>query len=465
MRLASIAIPIGLIAIGILFYFLLGGDDKAEQQKNIYTTVKKSDFVIPVLATGELKAKNSMSVRGPSEMQSVNVYETTISQIIPEGTKVKKGDFVAQLDQTPLATKISELKNELDKVQTQLEQALIDTTIEMRNLREQIKDLEYTIQEKKIQMELNRFEPQAILRQNQLDYEKAERELKKNLSSFKLSQEKAEAKIREIMTTKRQAELNMNSLNDVSQKFTITAPSEGMIIYRRSWNGTKIGPGSQVNAWNPVVAELPDLSDMIVQAFVNEVDINKVDLGMEVKIKVDALPDRTYSGHILSVANIGENYRNYDSKVFEITVQLNENDSLVRPAMTCGLEIITDTFQNVLNVPLEAIFRDSLTYVYLDKNGSPFKQEVLPGDINDDGMMILLGLQEGQNVYLNEPADAEKVEIGWLNKVEKEKVLSDYNALKVHHKKVIDERKATVKREGLKPTQGGGSSDDFVIIF
>lgn len=464
MRLSSLAIPLGIIGIGVLFFFLLRKDDKAEQQKSIYAVVKRSDFTIPVLATGELKAKNSKSVRGPFEMQSVNVYETTISQIIPEGTQVKKGDFVAQLDQTPLATKISEVKNELDKVQTQLEQALIDTTIELRNLREQIKDLEFTIQEKRIQMELNRFEPQAILRQNQLDLEKAERDLNKNISSFKLSQEKAEAKIREILTNKRQAELKMSALNDVSQKFTITAPSDGMIIYRRSWNGTKVGPGSQVQAWNPVVAELPDLSDMVVQAFVNEVDINKVDLGMPVNIKVDALPDKFYSGHILAVANIGENYRNYDSKVFEISVQLNEKDSLVRPAMTCGLEIVTDTFQSVLNVPLEAVFRDSLIYVYLDQNNKPIKQEVLAGDANDDALMILLGVPEGQKIYLNEPPEADKVPVRWLDKDEKDKALKAYQTLKAQHKKVIEERKIATKKEALSPS-GGGGSDDFVIIF
>lgn len=464
MRLSRLAIPIGILLLGLLFFFLVRKDEKSEQQKNIFTTVKKSDFIIPVLATGELKAKNSTSIRGPFEMQSVQVYETTISQIIPEGTKVKKGDFVAQLDQTPLATKISEVKNELDKVQTQLEQALIDTTIEMRNLREQIKDLEFTIQEKRIQMELNKFEPQAILRQNQLDLEKAERDLKKNQSSFKLSQEKAEAKIREILTNKRQAELKMNALTAVSQKFTITAPSDGMIIYRRSWNGTKIGPGSQLQAWNPVVAELPDLSDMVVQAFVNEVDINKVDIGMKVAIKVDALPDKSYNGHILSVANIGENYRNYDSKVFEISVQLHEKDSMVRPAMTCGLEIITDTFASVLNVPLEAVFRDSLVYVYLEENGKPVKQEVLAGDANDDALMILSGIKEGQQIFLNEPPNPEKISVKWLDKAEKEQVTKKYEQLKSEHQKMIEDRKANTKKEALNPS-GGGGSDDFVIIF
>ena len=69
-------------------------------------------------------------------------------------------DFVAELDKTPLASKMTELQTELDKINTQLEQALIDTTIDLRNLRDGIQDLHFTIQEKHLQVELNKFEPQ-----------------------------------------------------------------------------------------------------------------------------------------------------------------------------------------------------------------------------------------------------------------------------------------------------------------
>ena len=70
-----------------------------------------------------------------------------------------------------------------------------------------------------------------------------------------------------------------------------------MVIYARNWNGKK-EPGARISAWDPIVAELPDLSDMISKTYVNEVDISKVRVGQEVDIKVDAFPDKKYKNYL-----------------------------------------------------------------------------------------------------------------------------------------------------------------------
>ena len=94
---------------------------------------------------------------------------------------------------------------------------------------------------------------------------------------------------REILSLLKKNQLEMGQLQTVSDGFTITAPSDGMLIYSREWGGKK-EPGSRVSAWNPVVAELPDLTDMISKIYVNEVDISKVSKGQDVSIKIDAFP-------------------------------------------------------------------------------------------------------------------------------------------------------------------------------
>ncbi len=463
MKNAKIIIPV-VIVLGLLGWFFLSDKKETVQSKDVFTTVKQGSFQVKVLATGELKAKKSEQIRAPGPaMQRAGVYETTISRMVPEGTVVKPGQFVAQLDQTPLASKINEVRTELEKVQTQLEQALIDTTIDLTNLRDEIKDLEFTKEEKRLLMELNKYEPESVIRQNQIDLERTERDYKKKRNQLKLSVDKARAKIREITTSLKQQQFKLKQLTDLSQSFKINATTEGMVIYQRSYSGNKQGPGSQIRAWNPVVAELPDLTDMIVRAYVNEVDINKLSVGMDVEIQVDALPDNEYTGHVMQVANIGENFRNYDSKVFEVSVQVHQTDSLMRPAMTSAVEVITDTYENVLSVPLESIYRDSLTFVFVKRNAAIAKQEVLLGASNEDEIIIEYGLNSGDQIALNVPDNPEDMKPHYLD--HEKKVEEMARIVKDELKRQSDKEalRAKVKQEEITSDRSGGNRS-FIIF-
>ena len=80
--------------------------------------------------------------------------------------------------------------------------------------------------------------------------------------------------------------------------FTINAPSPGMVIYVREWNGKKKGVGSQWNTWDPTVATLPDLTQMESQTYVNEVDVRKLAVGQKVSISLDADPTKKLTGTV-----------------------------------------------------------------------------------------------------------------------------------------------------------------------
>ncbi len=78
------------------------------QQTNLKTSVRKGLFEMTVTATGELKAKNSVEISGPTAMREVQVYQVKLSNLVAEGTVVKKGDYVASLDKTELMNKLKD---------------------------------------------------------------------------------------------------------------------------------------------------------------------------------------------------------------------------------------------------------------------------------------------------------------------------------------------------------------------
>lgn len=451
-----------VIVSALLAYFFFFQKEDKQQINEVRYTVSPTDFPITVVATGELDSKKSVKIRGPQGMRSARIFETTISDLVPEGTLLKAGDYVGKLDQTELANRMGNIQVEIDKIKTQLEQAKIDTAITLRDMRDQIVNTQFTLKEKRLSVDLNKYEAQSIIRQTQLELEKAERDYQQLLEQYELRKQQANAQIEEIMTNLRKNEMEMQQLLDLSDQFTITAPNDGMLIYSRDWNGKK-EPGSRVTAWDPVVAELPDLSDMISKLYVNEVDISKVMKGQPVAIQIDAFPDLAYTGTVIQVANIGEQVRGYDTKVFEVIVQVNETDSIMRPAMTSSNEILTALYDEVLSVPLEAMQADSLSYVYVIKGNQITAREIIPGPANDNAVIVKHGLQAGEQVLLTLPDPNQTYPVEPIDPTIKQQIETALAAELAKRKAEAQKRAASIREMNIRTSDGSGGGGIIII--
>ena len=461
MNLKTILIPLVLIVIAVAGWFWLRPTDGKTENAELVTRVKKGEFKVKVTATGELQAKRSEKIRGPQGMRTVGIWQTSITDMVAEGTVVSEGDYVATLDKTELTNKMRDAQTEIDKILTQLEQAKIDTAIEMRGLRDQLVNLKFQQKEKELQLEQSKYEPQSVIQQAKLDLERTERDYQQLLQKSQLTKEKSDAKIAEINASLRQNRDKYNQLASLANEFTVMAPKAGMVIYARSWNG-KIGPGSQVQAWDPIVAELPDLTDMISKTYVNEVDISRVQKGQEVKLKIDAFPDRAYTGKVIQVANIGEQLRDYDAKVFEVVIQVNENDSIMRPAMTTSNEIVTYIYPDVLSVPIEALQSDSVSFVFKKQDSKIVKQEVVIGESNDDEVIIAYGLSENDEIYLSVPKESEKLTFVPLPDEVKEEIRKKQEEARKKREAEALARSKQVPKENIQSDNSSGGG--FFII-
>ena len=208
--------------------------------------------------------------------------------------------------------------------------------------------------------------------------------------------------MQEVFASYSQAQRRLEQIRDVLKGFTVTAPKGGMLIYKRNWDGSKIGVGATMSSWDNVVATLPNLKEMISRTFVNEIDISKIKTGQKVIIGVDAFPEMQYTGEVTEVANIGEQMRTSNAKVFEVVIRVNEYDSILRPAMTTKNMIITSVIPESLYLPIESVHNtDSITYVY--KTSGQVRQQVKTGVTNENQIIITEGLAEGDEVYLSAP--------------------------------------------------------------
>lgn len=399
-------ITIGII-LGIIGVIIFYSSTNAESEKLIETEVKSGAFDIRVTVTGELQAKNSVKIEAPQkELRDIRIWEISIANIVPEGTVVDSGDFVASLEQTEVENKLRDIEEEIEKEQGDIEKAKIDSSLELRTQRDKIVNLEYAMEEAEITLEQSKYESPAVKRQARISLDKAKREYNQAVQNYKLKVEQSKVTLRQRTMDLVKKQRRKEEMLDARKKLTIHAPTSGMVIYRKERDGTKKKEGSRIQLWrDPVVATLPDLSTLVSKTFVNEIDISKVREGQHVDIGVDAFPEMSFSGEVFQVANIGEQLPNADARVFEVSVILEETDPKLRPSMTTSNSIVTKTFDDVLFVPLEAVYsNDSLTFVYRKNNE---KQLVLLGEANENEIIIEKGLEKGNKIYLSMPDNAD----------------------------------------------------------
>jgi multidrug efflux pump subunit AcrA (membrane-fusion protein) len=362
-------------------------------------------------------AKSSEKIYGPTGLRQIQIWQVKIQDIIPDGTVVDSGQYVATLDRTEISNKIKDEETNLEKLESQMTKTRLDTSLDLRSARDELINLKYALEEKKITLEQSKYEPPATIRQVQIDLEKSERTFEQAEKNYKLRYQKAVANMQEVAASYNQAQRKLQQMTDVLKEFNVKAPKAGMVIYKRNWDGNKMGIGATMNAWENIVAELPDLSEMISKTYINEIDISKVKVGQMVQIGIDAFPEKKFTGKVIEVANIGEQLQNSNAKVYEVRIVVNEFDSILRPAMTTKNKILTSVVDGVLFIPIEAIFNnDSVAFVYKKEGGSVTKQQVIVGQSNENEIIVNAGLKAEDAVLLVPPEKSEKLTLELLPK-------------------------------------------------
>ncbi|MCK7557648.1 HlyD family efflux transporter periplasmic adaptor subunit [Chitinophaga sedimenti] len=406
-----IAALLGLSAI--VAYVVWGNKTVAE---GVSVKAAKSNFRDVVVSPGELMAENTEYINGPSDLQSNQIYEDIkIQDMVPEGTFVKAGDRIASLDPTLVNKKIREWQAELDRAAATVAQTALDTALSMREARDGITNLKFQMEQKRLALQLSKYEPPATIRQAEIDLEKAERDLKQMEENNLLKQRQAASKMQQATAVVSRYQMQINDLNDLRGRFEIKAPKNGLLVYINDYNGKK-KTGSSVRPWDPRLAMLPDLSSMLSKTYINEVDVSKIKKDQKVGISLDAFPEVKLEGIVKSVANIGENRPGSNAKVFEVMIRLNKVDSILKPGMTTANNILINEIPNKLLIPLEAVFSEKengkdVSFVYHKSGAAIQKREVKLGKANDETVIVDKGLEEGDEVLLAEPASAKDQKI------------------------------------------------------
>ena len=189
----------------------------------------------------------------------------------------------------------------------------------------------------------------------------------------------------------------------------IIAPASGMVVHREDFrSGQRRKPRvGDILVKNQPLLDLPDLSSMVVKTRVREVDLFKVVSGKKATIEVDAYPHLGLKGTIsaIGVLALTDSIRTSDEKYFEVRIALDESCSCLRPGMTARTTIHAQEAEDVLTIPLHAVFEENkqnFCYVVCPEKDYE-KREIQLGMSNEQWIEVKTGLKEGEHVCLLNP--------------------------------------------------------------
>jgi RND family efflux transporter MFP subunit len=402
-------ILIGAILLIVLLVIMFWPDAGADIPSY---SVKRADFEIYVIESGSVRATNSVTITAPRIISGGNLQ---VVELAPEGTTAKEGDILARFDPSTALKRMQDKQTELKTALADLAKLRAQQSADESQAQTEFETAKLNFQLAKLAREKMQFEPEARKREAEIEFERA-----------RLSFDQAKLNL-ENKSIVRKSELGNLQLRlaqirsdiEVSQKemeqLTLRAPISGLIVYENNWaTGRKIAKGDQPWPGMPIIS-LPDLSAMQAEVSINEMDIAKVEVGQEAIIIPDAFPDKSFPGMISSVSQIGrQKGQGSNIKVFDIVVDLDSTDEVLKPGITTTTKIVVDRLHDVVSIPIISVFEEQgRTMVYVGDNGSFEKREVTLGQRNDNFVVVTKGIEAGEKVALQNPeADAAEIETG-----------------------------------------------------
>jgi len=395
--------------IVIIIPLLLSGCNAKPEREVETCNVKKGLFYIDLTVEGEINATNAINISSPAISWRFGLLK--ITQILEDGDQIQAGDTAIIFDPSEVQKAILDAEAELEIAKAELEKMKAEQASKIAELKANIeiskishKISEINLEQATFEADITRREIQLILDKANIALEKAEEEI---LNQKKIHVEEIQQSLLKI----KQLEVNLSEAHVTLDKLTVVSPSAGITILKKNWfTGNKWQVGDQPWSGNPMI-DLPDLSELKVEAEISEVDISKIQVGQVVEIKLDAFSDTVYNGEVITIANLAQ-FKDGDSKIkiFPVEILVDGTSDTFLPGMTVSCRIIVDRLEDVLYIPLEALIVEDKEYYIYARSGKTYKKrQVVTGQRNNDHIIIEEGIDQDDLIALSDPYAEEEL--------------------------------------------------------
>ncbi len=232
----------------------------------------------------------------------------------------------------------------------------------------------------------------------------------KRKAAADIVQAEAELRAKDSEFTRESSKLD--KINRQIAKTRIIAPIDGLVVYATSAQGSWRGNAEPLNEGQEVREQqeliyLPATGSVMAEAKIHESSLEKVKIGLPVRVTVDAVPGRVFKGLVDTIAPLPDAvsvWLNPDLKLYASNILLDGNSAGLRTGMSCRVEILVEQYDDVLYVPVQAVTKVEGQPVVYVKDGSGSRSRPVETGLDNNRMVhIRNGLKAGEKVLLNPP--------------------------------------------------------------
>jgi len=342
-----------------------------------------------LLLSGELRAVSGAKIVVPQSPQR----DPVVRWMIEEGTYVEEGDQMVELDTAQIATQLDDRQIRLEEAINELNGREAEVAGEIAQKEFEVEQARINVRKAEIDAEVpEEFQSQREFQEKQLALEEASNALAKVETEFSSEVTGSAAELDVLRIEVQMAE----------RELQLRAPRAGIAVAgdnRREGRKFQVGDSTWVGA---EVMAIPDLSEMMVDTRMSDVDDGKVTPGMGVVCTLDAYPEHEIRGFVRSITPVaqGSNMRS-EQRFFRLDVDLEESDpELMRPGMSVKVLVVTASRDDELLVPRGALeFGDEDVFAVLE-NGERLRIELGPCSAHE--CSVASGLTEGTRVRVRQ---------------------------------------------------------------
>jgi HlyD family secretion protein len=380
-------IAMGLVALSVL---------SCGRQRSDEYTVMKGPFRQSFTETGELEAIRSSALVMPRINYQYG-YEFKIIGLADHGKMVREGDTVIRIDPSSIEKFIITREEALENEQAAEKKQKVQIRNGLQDLRAQLRNEQAAYDLKKLELERYKFESEKKRRVKELEFQQATirlNKIKRQLERRPILDD-FDFKIQKIKIM--QGEGEVAGAREVLSKLAITSPEDGLFQVGTNmyeWPEKNLKLGDRVSS-GMLIARIPDIFHMKIRTFVNEADFTKINLGMKVQVRLDALPMVPFHGEITEISRVC--LPREKERVFKVVVELAESDLRLKPGMTVSCEYLCMEEEDALFVPNSCLLEeDGKTFVFVRNGASVKKTEVRAGPSNSHHTIISGEVKPGQ---------------------------------------------------------------------
>lgn len=345
------------------------------------TTVKRGTITEVAALSGTVTANKTVEVKSRAS-------GTVIEVAAGSGSKVKKGDLLVKLDPVDEQRAVALATVALDSSKSRLAQSQAS---------QKLTDLQLAEAKAKFEARKKASVTGSVTEE---EVRAAENEVK--LAEVNVDMRKAE--VAAATTAVTTASLSLEDANKRLSETTIMAPMDGTVLSMSAQVGNIVSsPISNVGG-GVVLCVLGDLSVLHVLGSLDEADVGRVKAKMESKvkievmIKVDAFPERTFEGRVAAVAPQGKNESNVVTFDLDVVVT-DKKFAMLMPGMSADLQVVVNKVEDTLTVPVTAVRAEGGKQSLQSPTGETIAIKIGPSD--GTNVAVTEGVKEGDEIVLN----------------------------------------------------------------